>query len=86
MIVRLDNGFEATVNPDDLNDMRFLEALAGTEENAFNLPKVCSMLLGEEQKEKLYKHIETDGRVPIDTLTNCVTEIMEKAGDEVKNS
>ena len=85
--VKLDNGFEAHVEPDQLNDMYFIEALADVENNIVKLSKVCSMLLGDEQKFALYKTLEDEnGKVPLPAVNDAISEIMTKAGEEVKNS
>ncbi len=85
--VELSNGFKAKVEPDDLNDIYFIEALAGMEANITKLSKVCTILLGEEQKYELYKSLEDErGKVPLEAVNNAIEEIMTKAGDEVKNS
>lgn len=84
--VKLDNGFEVKVEPEQLNDMYFVEALAQVDTNILVLPKVCTMLLGEEQKSALYKSLEDEsGRVKLEAVSDAITEIMSKAGEEVKN-
>jgi hypothetical protein len=84
--VKLTNGFEVKVEPDELNDMYFVEALAEIETDVLVLPKVMKMMLGEEQKKALYKSLEDEnGRVPIEAITDAITEIMTKAGEEPKN-
>lgn len=85
--VKLQNGFEAKVEPEQLNDMYFVEALAQLETDILSLPKVCTMLLGDEQKAALYKSLEDEnGRVPLETVNDAIAEIMTKAGDKTKNS
>jgi len=84
--VKLTNGFEVKVEPDELNDMYFVEALAEIETDVLALPKVMKMMLGDEQKKALYKSLEDEnGRVPIEAITDAITEIMTKAGEESKN-
>jgi len=84
--VKLTNGFEVKVEPDELNDMYFVEALADIESDVLALPKVMKMMLGDEQKKALYKSLEDEnGRVPIEAITDAITEIMTKAGEESKN-
>ena len=57
------------------------------EANITKLSKVCTILLGEEQKYELYKSLEDErGKVPLEAVNNAIEEIMTKAGDEVKNS
>ena len=51
--VKLTNGFEVKVEPDELNDMYFVEALAEIETDVLALPKVMKMMLGDEQKKAL---------------------------------
>lgn len=85
--VELKNGFKAKIDPSKLDDMYFVEAMAEMETNIVKLSDVCSMLLGEEQKMKMYKSLEEkDGRVPLDSINDAITEIMTKAGDKIKNS
>lgn len=84
--VKLDNGFEVTIEPEMLDDMYFVEELARLETDALALPNVMTMMFGEEQKKALYKHLENkDGRVKIEKVAEVVTEVMTKAGEDTKN-
>ncbi len=84
--VKLDNGFEVKVEPEQLNDMYFVEELARLETDALALPKVVTMLFGEDQKKALYKHLEDEsGRVRLEAVTDAITEVMTKAGEDTKN-
>lgn len=84
--VKLKNGFEVKVEPDELNDMYFVETLAEIESDVLALPKAIKMMLGEEQKKALYKSLEDEnGRVPLEAVTDAITEIMTNAGKESKN-
>lgn len=79
------SGFKCSVKTEALDDMRVVELIAEMEENALALPRFLTLLLGDEQKEKLYKHIETkDGRVPMDPLQAEVAEIIEALGEDAK--
>ena len=49
------NGFDFEIDEKKLNDMRMVELLAEAGENAAKLPRVATLLLGSEQKERLYK-------------------------------
>lgn len=81
------SGFKFQLNEEAMNDMEFIEFLAKTEESVTALPKVIEMVLGENQKKKLYDHIRTkDGRVPLEAVNNEISEIFDIAGEEVKNS
>ena len=81
----LDNGFEFELDENKLDDARFFEELSHIEDNPFSMFKIIEMMLGKEQKERLYKHLETeDGRVPVGDLEAAVTEMFEKS-QKVKN-
>lgn len=81
------SGFEFEIDKTRLDDMEFVEALADVEENFLKFPKVCEMLLGKEQKKKLYDHLRTeDGKVPVGLMNETITEIMILAGESTKNS
>lgn len=81
--IQTESGFKCKVDEAVLDDMRFLELIATLDENPLNLPVFLNKFLGETQKEKLYKHLETkDGRVPITALQDILGEIMTKAGED----
>jgi hypothetical protein len=81
--IETQSGFKCTINETVLDDMRFLELVAGLDENPLTLPIFLEKFLGEKQKEKLYKHIETkDGRVPVSALQNELADIMAQAGED----
>ena len=82
----LKNGFEYEIDTESLNDMEFVEVLAEAEKNPLAFPKVCKMMLGEEQKKRLYDHLRDEkGKVPIQDVEAALTEIMCAAGEKVKN-
>lgn len=79
------SGFVYTLDPNKLDDFELLEKLAGVDDNILDLPKILVMLLGKEQKDKLYDHVRTeDGRVPIQKVTEEIMDIFT-ANKEVKN-
>lgn len=84
---KIANGFEYQVDENTFDDMRFLDALAEADEgDPLATSRVCSMLLGKDQKRTLYNMLKTeDGRVPIADAMECIKEIMESLGDEGKN-
>lgn len=83
----LSNGFKYEIEDAIFDDMRFLDALAEADEgDPLAASRVCTMLLGKEQKKALYKMLQDEeGRVPIATALECVKEIMEALGDDSKN-
>lgn len=79
-------GFEFDIEDERLDDMELVDTMAEIDENPLLMPKLCKMLLGEEQKKRLYDHLRSDdGRVPIEATTNAIQEIFNSPGD-LKNS
>ena len=84
---KTESGFEFEIDERRLNDMRFMVILRKAQTDALLFVDVLEQMLGEEQMEKLFKHLEDeDGYVPVDATGNIVAEIMTLAGDDVKNS
>lgn len=80
-------GFEFEFDELRLDDMEFIEVAAAVDENVTLLPKLLTMVLGEEQKKRLYDHLRTeDGRVPTQAVADAIEEIFGAAGDLSKNS
>lgn len=85
--IKTDKGLELTIDERVCDDIYFLEALAEAESDVVQYVKALTMLLGKEQKTRLYKSLEdVNGRVPIESVNEAFVEIMNKAGEEVKNS
>ncbi|MDO5131448.1 MAG: hypothetical protein Q4D81_00515 [Eubacteriales bacterium] len=84
-------GFEYEVDKEVLTDFEFLELLADVQAGGQNGMKVFAMIrkaLGEEQKARLCDHCRAEsGRVPLDSVTNEITEIFSALGEnpETKN-
>lgn len=79
-------GFEFDIEDERLDDMELVDIMAEIDENPLLMPKLCKMLLGEEQKKRLYDHLRSeDGRVTIEATTNAIQEIFNSPGD-LKNS
>ena len=79
-------GFEFDIEDERLDDMELVDIMAEIDENPLLMPKLCKMLLGEEQKKRLYDHLRReDVRVPIEATTNAIQEIFNSPGD-LKNS
>lgn len=84
------SGFAFTFDERNIDDMRWVEKCAKLESNPMLISEVVTQMLGEEQKERLYKHLENeDGKVPVERFNQEFEEIMTLAGetdDDVKNS
>lgn len=83
----LENGLELDVNESALNNMELFDALAEmTDGNALALSNVVKLMLGVENRKKLYDYIrKEDGTVPLEKVDVCVTEIMNRLGEQGKN-
>lgn len=80
------SGFETEIKETTLDNMEFVDALAELNENELAISKVIVMLLGKENKKRLYDHIRRDdGTVPVEKATAEISEILEQLGEEVKN-
>lgn len=84
----LENGLKLEVDEKSLNNMELLDALEEmTDGNELAISKVVKLMLGKENRKKLYDFIrDKDGRVPLEIVDKCLTEIMLLLGDKGKNS
>ncbi|MBQ1575191.1 MAG: hypothetical protein IIZ78_29010 [Clostridiales bacterium] len=83
------SGFNVTVDEKRMEDIRFFELISEADENPFALPKLVTYVLGAEQKEKLYKHLEKDGVVAVTDVIQEMTSIfhlVEEKSQKAKNS
>lgn len=87
------SGFPFEFDERNADDMRFVDLIAETmSEDASEFDKIyaasklLSMLLGEDQKKRLYDHIgqSYNGRVPYADLEKALAEIMQGGGETVK--
>lgn len=87
-LIKLENGLELEVNEANLNNMELVDALAEMEEDdALAISKVVKLLLGDANRKKLYNHLrDENGSVPIEKVVNSVEEVLNKLGDNAKNS
>ena len=76
------SGFEFEIEEKRLNNMELIEALADSVSNQVMISRVIVLLLGNEQKKKLYDFFRTeDGLVPTDAVCNAVVEIFNSIKD-----
>ena len=81
----LECGFEYEIDETVYEEMEFLDALSEMTENGLKFSTVVKMLFGEEQRNKLYKHLKASGIKPtIGVIGDIVYEIIT-ATDEGKN-
>ena len=82
------SGFKFSIDPDNVKDMRVVELAAKVRYDGTYLPELASRILGDSQKEKLYKFLEdSKGRVSPEKFGDALDEIMIAVNnaDETKN-
>ena len=63
------SGFVYELTDNRINNFELLEVMSEVDENPLLVPKMLSLLLGDEQKQKLYDHLrDKDGTVPSDLI------------------
>ena len=82
------SGFSFEISENLGDNMELLEVLEEmSNKNPYALAKACKIVLGEQQKKALYDHLRTeDGRVPVEGVSDAITDIFEAAGKPGKNS
>lgn len=83
----LKNGFTYEVDDEVLDDMYLVEAIAEAQnEDPLKITQVITMIMGADQKNRLYKSLENDkGRVPSSAAVDALQELFEQLGEEAKN-
>ena len=87
MIATLKDGYEVSINEKSLNDWNFLSLLRKIDkgETGLVVDVAESLLGGEEEVNKLAKHLEVDGITPADAMVSAIAELIETISD-LKNS
>lgn len=82
--VKLNDGYTISINKKRTRNMLLIDALRESEKDPYAISDVCTLLLGDEQKNKLYDHFrDGDGIVDSEDIANAITKIFES--DELKN-
>ena len=92
MEIKTSSGFICDVSTENLDDMRLLDALIDMETPGISdfykvkaTKDVILALLGEEQKELLYQHIEkTHGKAKAGVVAQELQEIIQGLGEDKK--
>lgn len=75
------SGFKTSLDPKVLDNMELVDALSQANEDGISIVKVANMLLGENEKHRLYDHLRTnDGRVPMKPFMAEIEEILNSIG------
>lgn len=81
------SGFEFEVREDVADDMKVLRAMRKARKDGTYFDEAIELILGEEQTEKLYDHLEKkEGRATTAAADREITEIVTFAGEDAKNS
>lgn len=82
----LNDGFEVQLDEKCLNDWSFLTLLRKIDKGDTGLiVDIAEKLLGgDEEVERLAKHLEVDGITPADKMVDALTELMESV-NKLKN-
>jgi len=83
---KLKSGFEYKIEDHVLDNMELLDAIAEVDQNPMVISKVLKMLMGDDQRKKLYDHLRDpkNGNVPIVAVSDAVAEIFRGSG-QLKN-
>ena len=78
-------GFEYQIEDTAPDNMELIDAIADSGDDPTQISKVIRLLLGKEQRKRLYEHLRTeDGRVPVEA---AMSEIQDQFnGENQKNS
>lgn len=78
-------GFEADIDESVLDNMELMEAVyAINDKDLKPFINLAKLMLGEDDKKRLYDHIRENGRVPIRKFSAELTEIMNSLGSKKK--
>lgn len=82
------SGFKFEVDEDAVKSMEFIDLVNDMDEKPTMIGKVIKFMLGEDQKEKLYKHVRGDKKyTPAEDVNKEVEEIFDLINEapETKN-
>lgn len=82
------SGFHYEIKDAMFDNMELVDTIAeASENNPVAVSRMVKMVLGTEQRKKLYEHLRTeDGRVPTELVFKEIGEIFASFGKEEKNS
>lgn len=87
--IKLSNGFTVSVEDNAFDNMELLDALEEAQgENPLAFSKAMRIVLGADQRKKLYDHIKAEKKSDVvtpDEIADVFTEIVEALGDTAKN-
>lgn len=90
VMIKTNSGFECSINKDAMDDMRILDALVDLQngnkmEQVVALRTILERLMGMEQKEAFYTHLEEkEGRASISAAYVELLDLFKKIGEAGK--
>ena len=87
MKAKLTDGYEVNISDELANDWKFLTVLRKIDKGETSLIVDAAEILlgGEEEVDRLAKHLEVDGVTSVESMVDAITELMNSA-NELKNS
>lgn len=80
-----ESGFVFNIEANRLDNMELIDALAELDDDPLQISFVIKLLLGKEDKKRLYDHVRTDeGIVPSEEIEKELSEIFALS-QELKN-
>lgn len=80
------SGFAYEIPESALDNMELVDAISESEQNPVALSTILQLLLGQEQKKRLYDHLRTEtGTVPVEAVSTAIADIFSGYGTEGKN-
>ena len=78
---KTNSGFEFHLHEECMDDMELLELMVEIQNgNHASMIPALTLMLGKEQRKKLYDHLRTaDGRVPVKATAQAFVEICQAA-------
>jgi hypothetical protein len=74
-------GFKFSIDPENLDDIEFIELLNDADKNPSLLPKILEKLFGEKGKKRMYNvYRKKNGTVPLSEINNAIIEIFNLVG------
>lgn len=87
MKAELKDGYTVQISDNVADDWNFLKVLRKIDKGETGMIVDAAELLlgGEEEVDKLAKHLEVDGKTSLEAMVSAITELIESV-NELKNS
>lgn len=83
--IELKNGFQCTIDPEDMDDYELFEQVAEIDAgNKTLVPAVVRRLIGAEKHNELKEYVRKDGKVSATAMMEQIAEIFEQIRESKK--